>query len=456
MKGWFVVRFKAAIAAAASLTGKRFGLLVASSLVATSAIVAAGMTSGSSGLSPLASSLLGRSLAADQVPVEAAAPEVEETESEASEPVETSSEPETAPEVETEFAPEPAPEPEPEPEPEEEAKPEEPEPEIGPVKHVFVVSLASSGYDAAFGATPQMPYLATTLRPQGDLLSNFKLLDETALPNSIAAISGQPPNSQTKADCPTYTEIPASAAVSKKGVVSGSGCVYPVSTLTIADQVYSIQFKWKAYLEGMADPTTGAPANCVHPEPEQAETPVLGGYSAKLNPFVYFHSLLDLGDCSTNDLPSTSLEKDLKKVETTPNYVYVSPNLCNAGFSGQCAAGAPEGAAAADAYLANLVPKILASPAFKTDGLLIVTFNSVNPVPNPDPALPPTPATDLKTGTLLVSPFITPGSTDGTAYDPYTLLRTVEDFWGFTPLANAGATKTRSLASQLASSNGGD
>jgi phosphatidylinositol-3-phosphatase len=439
MKGWFVVRLRAAVAAAASLTGKRFGLLVASSLVATSAIVAAGMTSGSSGLGPLASSLLGRTLAADRTPVVEAAPEAEEAEE--SEPVEASSEPvsEASPEVESEPAPEPAPEPEPEPEPEEETQPEEPAPEIGPVKHVFVISLASPGYDAAFGAAPQMPYLASTLRPQGDLLSNFKLLDDAATANSIAAISGQPPNEQTKADCPTYTEA----------------CVYPVETLTLADQVYGIQFKWMAYMEGMTD-ATGVPANCVHPEPEAAEVPVPGGYSAKLNPFVYFHSLLDLGDCATNDVPITRLEKDLKKTNTTANYTYVSPNLCSAGFSGQCPAGAPEGAAAADAFLASLVPKILASPAYKADGLLIVTFNSVNPVPNVDPALPPTPATDLKVGTLLVSPFITPGATDGAPYNSYSLLRTVEDLWGLTPLANAGGTKVKSLATQLASANGGD
>ncbi len=439
MKAWFAVRLRAGVAGAASLTGKRFGLLVASSLVATSAIVAAGMTSGASGLGPLASSLLGRSLAADRAPVvEEAAPEPE-PEAEASEAVEPSPEPEASAAAEPEAAPEPAPEPEPEAEEEPEPEPEAPAAEIGPVKHVFVVSLASSGYDAAFGAAPQMPYLASTLRPQGDLLTNFKLLDDAALPNSIATISGQPPNDQTKADCPTYTEK----------------CAYPVETLTVADQVYGIQFKWKAYLEGMTDPS-GAPANCVHPEPEAAEVAVPGGYSAKLNPFVHFHSLLDLGDCATNDVPITDLEKDLKKADSTANYSYISPNLCNAGYSGQCPAGAPEGAAAADAFLANLVPKILASPAYKADGLLIVTFGAANPVPNPDPALPPTPATDLQVGTLLVSPLITPGSTDGAPYDPYSLLRTVDDMWGLTPLGHTGGKKVKSLASQLASTNGGD
>ena len=86
-----------------------------------------------------------------------------------------------------------------------------------------------------------MPYLATTLRPQGELLTNYSLLDEAALPNSIAAVSGQPPTAQTKATAPSYDE-----------------CVYPVETLTLADQLGLAQFTWRAYMEGMVD---AEPAN---------------------------------------------------------------------------------------------------------------------------------------------------------------------------------------------------
>ena len=66
MKNHVKARYRRAVAAAASLTGKRFGLLVASSLVATSAIVGAALTN-PSGVSPLAA-LVGQSLAADQAP----------------------------------------------------------------------------------------------------------------------------------------------------------------------------------------------------------------------------------------------------------------------------------------------------------------------------------------------------------------------------------------------------
>jgi hypothetical protein len=442
VRGWVATRLQAAIAAAASLTGKRFGLLVASSLVATSAIVAAGMTSSGRDMGPLAA-LVGRSLAAQRVALEEPAPEPaaepveEEVEAEPEVAPEPVSEPEAAPVIES--APEIVPEeaaPEPEPEPEEEAAPppeEEEKPEAGRIKHVFVISLASPGYEAAFGpANAQMPYLSGTLRQQGDLLSNFKLLNESWLANSFATVAGQKPSADSEKDCPVYEK-----------------CVFPVETLSYVDQLGTAQFTWRAYMEGMAD-TAGKPASCVHPEPGATEAPAPGAYSSVLNPFVYFHTLLDLGECSANDVPLTELEKDLRKAKKTPNFSYISPNLCNAGVTpGQCAEGAPDGAAAADAWLSTMIPKVLKSPAYKANGLLIVTFGAVNPVPNPDPTQPPTPATSLKTGTLLVSPFVTPGSTDATRYDPYSLLATNEDLFGLNRLGEADGKKVKSLAPQL-------
>ena len=111
-----------------------------------------------------------------------------------------------------------------------------------------------------------------------------------------------------------------------------------------------------------------------------AETTATGGYAPQLNPFVYFHSLLDLGDCAPNDVPLTELEKDLKKVETTAELLLHLPQPLQRRRQRPVPAKARrEGAAAADAFLANWVPKILASPAYKKDGLLIVTFGQVNP-----------------------------------------------------------------------------
>jgi hypothetical protein len=446
VRGWLAIRLRAAIAAAATLTGKRFGLLVASSVVATSAIVAAAATNQPEA-SPLAS-VLGHSLAAERTPAPTPTPlepsSEPEPEEAASEPIAHEASPEPEPFVPEESAPAPvvvpeepapeaAPEPAPEEEPSEEAEESEatPKPEAGRIRHVFVVSLASSGYDAAFGAgtASQMPYLNGTLRPKGLLLTDYSVLTEATTPNGIATISGQPPNADTEAECPAFE----------------GECLYAVETSTIAEQLEVGGFTWRAYMEGMVDPTTGEPANCVYPGGSDEERVEPGGYSARLNPFTHFHSLLDVGGCDEGDVPITELKKDLKSEAKTANWSYISPDLCSAGYVEGCPEGAPAGAAAADAWLAETIPLILESPAYKTDGLLIVTFGGVNPLaPEATPAPNP-----LKTGAILVSKFIAKGSTDAAPYDPYSLLRTCEELFGLGYLAEAGGPKVKTLGPAL-------
>lgn len=438
-----------AIAAANTLTGKRFNLLVASSLVVTTAIVASALTgTGDNGaLAALLGNRPAETVAAAPV-AKPAAPAEPGGSAASSASGSLPSAPLISPEP-----PAPAPPSKPAPPPSKPATPSETLPEAGRIKHVFVISLASSGYDAAFGTTPQMPYLAGTLRPEGELLSGYSLLAGAGLPNGIAAVSGQPPNAQTEENCPTFGEFPANSTLDSGGVVSGDGCVYPVEALTLADQLVSGRFRWGAYMEGMVD-ETGRPDSCAHPDFGGVDEPVQGGYAARHNPFVYFHSLLDLGDCEVNDVSLTELSADLGKIDSTPNCALISPNLCNAGVAGQCPAGAPDGAASADAFLAEWVPKILDSPAYEKDGLLVITFGEVNPA---DPAAGATTPTDeLRVGTLLLSRFVSPGATDSTPYDPYSLLRTIEDLFGLEHLGLADGTKVKSLAPGLLGETRGD
>lgn len=427
-----------AAAAAETLTGKRFAVLVASSLVATSGIVAVGANS-SSGMSSMEAAAL--QALAEQESTLAAAP------AEAPEPFTPAPASGAAGPVAGEggtcagcsVPPSPAP-PAEEASPKEEKTPvvptEEEEAEPGPIQHVFLISLASPGYEAAFGSTSQMPYLSGTLRPQGVLLTNYSLLDTAPLPNGIATVSGQPPSEATKAGCPRFEE-----------------CLYEVETLTLADQLVGAQLHWHSYVEGMQN-LEAKPESCVEPEPEAAVTPAPSGYSPLLNPFVFFHSLLDLGDCDENDVPLDELAGDLRKADNTANFSYISPTLCNAGFRGNCPEGTPDGAAAADAFLAKVVPEVLASPAYKQDGLLIVSFGAADPAPPADPAAAPT--DPRRVGALLVSPLLTPGGTDAVAYDPYSLLRSVEDLFALEPLGKAGGAKVKSFSGAFLTTNGGD
>jgi len=448
---WLSAILAKAVAAAATITGKKFALMVASSLVATTGILAAALTDGGEDLGPLAA-LLSRPVASTEAPAAEPVAAPEET---AAEPAGGSPLPASGGETSSSgsfLSPEPTPEPESEPE-EETTTPTEPELPPGQVQHVFVIALASPGYEATFGPTPQLPYLAGLI-PQGTTLTNYKLLTEAVVPNTIAAVSGQRPNAVTSANCPTFADFPPGTKNNPSGFVSGDGCYYPTETLSLGDQIDSARLRWHAYLEGMVDPLTGQPDNCVMPEAGATETTVPGGYSSNLNPFVHFRSLVDLGSCTPSDVPLDQLEKDLKKVETTPNFSWISPTPCNAGVVGQCPEGAPQGPAAADAFLAKVVPAIQKSAAFKKDGVLMITFNQTSP---PDPALPALPNPDpLKVGALLLSRFASPGGIDATPYDPYSLLRTVEDFFRLNYLAGAAPKKVKSFAGPLMGENGGD
>ena len=142
--------FDRAVAAAASLTGKRFGLLVASSVVATSGIVASALSNPVDN-GPLAA-LVGRGFAAESAPVPS-----ELAPSGAAEGLAASTGgPAPGPIPPGAPLPEPLPSgPAPEapaPEPKPKASPPPATPEAGRIKHVFVISLTSPGYEASFGA----------------------------------------------------------------------------------------------------------------------------------------------------------------------------------------------------------------------------------------------------------------------------------------------------------------
>ncbi len=208
--------------------------------------------------------------------------------------------------------------------------------------------------------------------------------------------------------------------------------------ITIGDQLTASGRTWRAYVEDL-DKGTPAKASCRRPGSNAVDDTTHArpgdGYATRNNPFVYYHSLLDLGDCDANDGPLARLDQDLQTVKTTPSYSYIAPNLCNDGSESPCVDGSAGGAPAADAFLAAWVPKILASPAYKADGLLIVTFAG-SAVPQPDPLKP------VRNGTLLVSKWATAGSSDEVAYDPYSLLRSVQDLFALKPLARSAKAKS--------------
>ena len=142
-------------------------------------------------------------------------------------------------------------------------------------------------------------------------------------------------------------------------------------------------------------------------------------------------------------MPLTELPTDLERVSTTPNYVFITPNLCEDGHDAPCVDGRPGGLASADLFLQEWVPQIVGSRAFRHRGLLIVTFDEgevsgsgfdssacCNEPSGPNTAAPGvTGPGGGRVGAVLVSRFIRPGSVNDTPYNHYALLRSIEDLF---------------------------
>jgi hypothetical protein len=338
-----------------------------------------------------------------------------------------------------------------------------------PAHHVFVIVLENHEFFDTFGPSGQVfaPYLNRTLVPMGQLLTQYYGVGHSSADNYIAMASGQPPTPSGQDDCPddpsngdadpyagTHTpkRVPPDAQP-PYNIATGDGCLYPDNFLTIGDQLTGQGYTWKAYNQDMPSPCYRLSSyNAGHP----------GDYRRKHNPFVLFDSLIESGQCQSNDvaLPSPAeLADTLSSDATAPNFTYIVPNQCEDGHDA-CDKPAPgvglDPVSASevqlsqiDAFLEQYVPPIVNSPVFKRDGLLVITWDEAvenlsccGEQPGPatdDPGnqggIPGSGGGD--SGAVIISPFVTPGGFNTNPYNHYSLLRSVEDLFGLSHLGYA-------------------
>lgn len=242
--------------------------------------------------------------------------------------------------------------------------------------HIFVIVMENRSQNQIIGNTSEAPYI-NQLASQYAVADNYAAVAHPSLPNYLALIGGD--TFEVTANCTT-------CFVSAPNIV--------------ADRIVPSGRTWKGYMESM-------PSTCL-----------LGDhypYAQRHNPFVYFDSIRLSAECA-NVVPFSALADDLASSTTTPNYAWVTPDLCNDMHDCSIATG--------DTWLNNTIPMILTSPAFTTrNSLVVVTwdeddFSHNNQVP-----------------LLLISPKIAAGVHSTTPYTHYSLLRTIEQAWDFAPLS---------------------
>jgi phosphatidylinositol-3-phosphatase len=342
-------------------------------------------------------------------------------------------------------------------------------------QHVFVIVLENEGYNTTFGPGSKAPYLSQTLTKQGVLLSQYYGTGHASLDNYIAMISGQAATPETRSDCQEYQDFTLTG-LTPDGQAIGSGCVYPASIKTLPDQLNAIGKTWRAYMGDMGNDPSRESATCGHPvlntkdltqtaEPPSASLPQGDQYASRHNPFVYFHSIIDSPDCQANVVNLNQLTTDLKSESSTPDFVFITPNLCDDGHDAPCVTGQPGGLLSADAFLQKWIPAIQASAAYQKDGLIAIIFDEGGYTvavssggaititfegqyccsEQPGPNLASFPQTNTipgsvytlvtgdyggdRTGGVLLSPLLKPGSVSNTPFNHYSLLKTLEDIY---------------------------
>jgi hypothetical protein len=279
--------------------------------------------------------------------------------------------------------------------------------------HVFLIIGENTTYDHL---TPtNAPYLMGTIKPQSAWLTQYYAATHWSQANYVALVSGQ----FTRCEQQDY----------------GAACHQDVDNLF--HQLDVARLTWTTWLEaGTARCDTGSGGTCT----SDTACPLTGFYTTG-NPAILFDDIEGAnGVWSPTDLSQECLQNDIPAGDQTDpmgffnkalasgnvaNFNLVLPNGCEDG-EGNCAP-INNRYTQFDAFLAREVPQIEASPAFGSDGVIIVVYDE-----------------DERAGGMaaknglgqgghvvcaILSPLAVPGSYDDTFYH-YSVLRMLEDGFG--------------------------
>jgi hypothetical protein len=207
--------------------------------------------------------------------------------------------------------------------------------------------------------------------------------------------------------------------------------------------------RWKGYLDDME-------RSCQHPRRDsqdhtQQATPK-HNYATRHNPFVYFRSIIGRpAYCKRHVVKLGALPRDLAHVRHTPNLVYITPDLCHDGHDAPCADGRPGGLKSVNSWMRTWVPRILHAPAFRRNGMLVITADeSDGPQADSSACCGEGASTNSpmpgivgpgggRIGALVISRYVAPHTWSTTPYNHYSLLGSIEEVFGLHKLGYARA-----------------
>jgi phosphatidylinositol-3-phosphatase len=258
---------------------------------------------------------------------------------------------------------------------------------LGSVHHVFLIMFENHSWSDIFGST-SAPYLNGTVLPQSSYATNY--FDVHDGHPSLAA----------------YVELEAGTTfgIANDGSPSQD---HQATTAHLTTQL-----------------TTACPLVQVNQ------------YTPRHNATVYFDDTTGKNNsksayCIAHERPIAQLSNDLSK-NTTPNYSYIIPDLCH-NMHTACPKYGPDLIKTGDTWLSQELSLITASPTYKADGAVFITWDEGTDAPNGADS-------DGPVGMILLSPFARgSGYTNALAYTHASTLRTIEEIFNLPLLGDAQA-----------------
>lgn len=277
--------------------------------------------------------------------------------------------------------------------------------------HVVWVVFENHSYPDVIGAPgtsagTSAPYLNALARSCG-LATDYWGQTHPSLPNYLALVSGDTGGV-------TQSCTPAQCMQNRT---------------TIFGQLRRQGRGWRVYAESM-------PARCRRTDAYP--------YVVRHNPSTYFAELQ--GECSARSVPmgtttSGRLVDDLA-ADRLPSFAVVVPNQCN--NSHDCSIGT------ADRWLSRLVPRIVASPAYRAGRTALVVTYDEGAGGSGGQSCTSNPDRSCHVATVVVSPTTTPGTRSTRRFTHYSLLETTERMFGIgTLLGHAGDRATHGMRTQF-------
>jgi phospholipase C len=300
--------------------------------------------------------------------------------------------------------------------------------------HIIEIMMENQKFDTIIG-NPSAPNI-NALAKKYSLATNYFGVTHPSEPNYVANIGGSFFGIQ---DDNQFYCTPALASTDP--MCTGTTVNHTVSAPSLADQLTAAGKSWKGYFQNLpyVDPgaviSSGPNANGPYSFKWPSNTNAL--YASKHNPFINFtgtqHALSQM-------VPDNQLAVDLM-TRKLPNYSLVVPDQCNDMHgTGGCSSTDPL-IKAGDRYVGTTVSEIMASPLWRDgNNAIVVTWDEDD---FSDSGQLGTGCCGADPGgghvaTIVITNHGPRHLTDNTAYNHYSLLRTLEDAFGLTHLAHAG------------------